>query len=499
MADDVIYVGLADIVKTAPTPEGTLLVYGRAAGETLDLDGQGLDRDWLASELPAWFKTAANMREMHQPIAAGVGKELEFKTDSQDWWLLSEAVDPVTITKLEKGVLTGYSVGIKAPKIIRDGRFPKGKIAGGKIIEISYGDRPADPLNKIDIMKTAGDPDPEASLEQAAQDLEETGVAHALSDDELKMLLPDVGKTDYSTEQRVEMAKKGEAIPVKNADGEIVNGAYPIGNEADLKNAVSSYGRASDKEETKTFITKRAKALKATDDLPEDWEGSTKGKLAEPDVGKDAWEAMNIAEMRGQLQALRDQLGPIGQPPATDGGVLAAVLAGTVDILGRFLFSEQFEALCEDDEGEPTEDGMVGMTASSHADKTPDADGDPAAPDITKVATADALKTLVADTMKAALEDGLAPVKEELAKVVGLTERIDKLEEQPAAPKVVLSTAERGSSVDQFTQPDALTALSALRERHQQMAEGAADPTLKSAHTSKVAEIDRAIRALPGS
>jgi hypothetical protein len=53
--DEIVYAPLAEIVKTQRTPAGTLLVYGRAAGETLDLDGQGLDGAWLAEQMPSWF------------------------------------------------------------------------------------------------------------------------------------------------------------------------------------------------------------------------------------------------------------------------------------------------------------------------------------------------------------------------------------------------------------------------------------------------------------
>jgi len=489
--EDVVRVGLADIVKTAPTPQGTLLVYGRAAGETLDLDGQALDLGWLAKELPEWFKTGGNMREMHQPIAAGVGKELEFREDSQDFWLLSEAVDPVTITKLEKGVLTGYSVGIKGPKVVRDPKFPGGKIVGGKIIEVSYGDRPADPLNKVDILKTAGEPDPEASLPDAGQPLEETGIAHALADDELKTLLPDLGKRAYSSEQRAEMARKGQAIPVENDDGEIVGGRYPIADKQDLGNAIRAFGRSSesDRAEVKAFITRRARALGATDMLPEDWEGSTRGKIAKTDQGKSMWEALNMAEMSGRLRTVRDQLGY----EALEGTDL--ILATLLDAVGWMCYREAMEASSEPDE--PEEMGMT-VAADQTKNETSDADGG-TAPDQTKVPEADALKTLMADAVKAALADGLGPVKEELAKVTGeVLERIERLEQEPAAPKVVLTPQDRSSTLDEFTQTDALSALSALRERHQKLADEAADPTMRSAHLSKVAEIDRAIKALPG-
>jgi cation transport regulator ChaB len=72
----------------------------------------------------------------------------------------------------------------------------------------------------------------------------------------------------YSAEQRREMAKSGEAMP---------DGSFPIKTRADVKNAVHDYGRGPQGEDSKVkaHIIKRAKALDATDLLPQDWPGST--------------------------------------------------------------------------------------------------------------------------------------------------------------------------------------------------------------------------------
>lgn len=74
-------------------------------------------------------------------------------------------------------------------------------------------------------------------------------------------------KKDYSDDKRKEMAESGEAMS---------DGSYPIKDKGDLKDAIDAYGRAKDKGKAKAHITARAKALKATDELPADWDGSTK-------------------------------------------------------------------------------------------------------------------------------------------------------------------------------------------------------------------------------
>jgi 2'-5' RNA ligase len=106
----------------------------------------------------------------------------------------------------------------------------------------------------------------------------------------LDRLFRDIDKAEYSTEQRIKFAEEGKAIPIKE-DGKIVGGRYPIDNEADLKNAISAYGRASDKAEAKAHIVRQAKRLKATDALPDDWDtsGSGASKSERTEIVVDLW------------------------------------------------------------------------------------------------------------------------------------------------------------------------------------------------------------------
>jgi len=79
---------------------------------------------------------------------------------------------------------------------------------------------------------------------------------------EKKMDLFDLEKKDYNTKQRRAMAGRGLAMP---------DGSYPIANEQDLKNAIQSFGRASDPAAVKRHIIRRARALGLVKLLPEDW------------------------------------------------------------------------------------------------------------------------------------------------------------------------------------------------------------------------------------
>lgn len=77
-------------------------------------------------------------------------------------------------------------------------------------------------------------------------------------------------KRDYSTTSRERMAESGNAMP---------DGSFPIANRADLMNAIRSVGRAKDYEKAKAHIVRRARALGATDMLPEDWKNTARKNM----------------------------------------------------------------------------------------------------------------------------------------------------------------------------------------------------------------------------
>lgn len=141
----------ASIVKYDKNEDGTLMVYGKATDDTLDLDSQICDPAWLDSAMPAWFKSGGNVREMHGPSAAGVAKEYESKSDGHFIGVL--VVDPLAAKKVETGVYQGFSIGIKSPRVVRDQKAANGRIIDGQIIEVSLVDRPANPSAKLILAK----------------------------------------------------------------------------------------------------------------------------------------------------------------------------------------------------------------------------------------------------------------------------------------------------------------------------------------------------------
>jgi hypothetical protein len=141
-----------EIVKSDLNADGTMMVYGKATDDSLDIDQQICDPVWLDRAMPEWFKSGGNIREQHSNIAAGVAKEYEKKTDGH--YIHALVVDPISVKKVETGVLKGFSIGIKAPRVIRDEKAANGRIIDGQIVEVSIVDRPANPNCQLVLAKS---------------------------------------------------------------------------------------------------------------------------------------------------------------------------------------------------------------------------------------------------------------------------------------------------------------------------------------------------------
>jgi hypothetical protein len=225
-----------EITKSDKQADGTLMVYGKATDDSLDIDQQICDPLWLDRAMPEWFKSGGNIREQHSAIAAGVAKEYEKKTDGH--YIHALVVDPVSVKKVDTGVLKGFSIGIKSPRVVRDQKAANGRIIDGQIVEVSLVDRPANPNCQLVLAKSV---DGESGMWKVEELLE---------------------KREFSSEERAGAAESGAAMP---------DGSYPIKSKNDLRNAIQSIGRAKNPAKVKQHIIRRARALGATDLLPEGW------------------------------------------------------------------------------------------------------------------------------------------------------------------------------------------------------------------------------------
>jgi hypothetical protein len=141
------------IEKADRNADGTMTVYGKATDDSIDIDQQICDGDWLDRAMPHWFKTGGNIREQHSNIAAGVATDYEAKADGH--YISALVVDPVSVKKVEAGVLKGFSIGIKNPRVTRDKSAANGRIVDGQIVEVSLVDRPANPNCQLMLAKSA--------------------------------------------------------------------------------------------------------------------------------------------------------------------------------------------------------------------------------------------------------------------------------------------------------------------------------------------------------
>ena len=148
--DEVLYSSVP-ITKSVVQEDGTLMVYGLATDSSLDHDKQIADPTWLATAMPKWFKDSGNIREQHSNIAAGVAKGLE--NDGDKWFVTAHVVDPVSVKKVEAGVLKEFSIGIRNARVVKDATAKGGRIVDGLIAELSLVDRGANMNAKFVIAK----------------------------------------------------------------------------------------------------------------------------------------------------------------------------------------------------------------------------------------------------------------------------------------------------------------------------------------------------------
>jgi hypothetical protein len=282
MATNTAY-AYAALEKADKNPDGTLTVYGKATDDSIDIDQQICDDEWLKRAMPDWMMSGGNVREQHSSIAAGVATEYEAKSDGH--YITALVVDPVSVKKVETGVLKGFSIGIRSPRVIRDSKAAGGRIVDGQIVEISLVDRPANPNAKMTIAKAIeggelmavkqGVPTPKEVFAGKSEDVEPTPVivegveAPAVVDAPVEEVAPVVEAAEVVVEDapaEVEapaeevvaeevVAEEADAEPAveeeaeKSVEGDIVKG------DIDLYNAALEAVVALIKAETDEVVT----------------------------------------------------------------------------------------------------------------------------------------------------------------------------------------------------------------------------------------------------
>lgn len=104
-----------------------------------------------------------------------------------------------------------------------------------------------------------------------------------------------LAKAKYSASELRQMAKDGRAF--RNPDG---TPSYPIGDEADLDNAVHAVGRGGASHDAiRRFIMRRAKQLGASGKIPDNWQ-------SDGSIQKAVEKAMDSADFHEGMEALED-------------------------------------------------------------------------------------------------------------------------------------------------------------------------------------------------
>jgi len=337
--------------------KGYLNVKGLATDDTLDLDEQICDPQWLKTAMPKWFEIG-NIREQHDGSKA-VGKATSMTSQGTGFAIGAKIVDPVAAMKVEEGVYTGFSIGIKGAYVdMNDPRAPRGVIKGGQIVEVSVVDRPANPSASFELAKTVGDvmtksvemqdnseevnnaPDlatgefylpcsgcngtgevhtgaDEGASTHACEACGGTGKGSSMDsediqtptatsnealaaeeeNDPLKSTDAEVEKREFTEAEREAASESGAAMP---------DGSFPIKTVKDLKNAIQAFGRAKDPAKAKAHIKARAKALGKEDLIPDNWKGADADLVKADDMEHDPAEL--IAVRAGLIALIKAEL-----------------------------------------------------------------------------------------------------------------------------------------------------------------------------------------------
>lgn len=277
----------AEIVKSERDEAGDLIVYGKATGPDLDLDGQICDPKWLKKAMPEWF-TFGNIREMHGPIAAGIG--IELSPEGDDWMLKSKCIDPSTARKIEAGVLKGYSVGIRDGRVTKDAAAPGGRIVGGKIVEVSYVDRPCNPTAKMAIAK----------MSKSAETLEAVEAVPA-ADDSSRTATDDKGSAGGTVPGVVESAKDDDRAQPGGSGADVI--AADSG-EAAPADAVESAEKSLARGVGRTILA-GLKTLKYRGEAPVLNKAATSQDIASAEACMSAIGALVASEAQGLIDGLQ--------------------------------------------------------------------------------------------------------------------------------------------------------------------------------------------------
>ena len=281
-------------------------VWGVATSDAVDSQGDIIDYDASKKAVADWLKSTANIREMHDSKKA-VGKAFDAQFDDANRKItvgayISRSADGEnTWQKVKEGILSAYSVGgsikdsvlDKAKDAVTGVEQTVNRVTDWTMSELSLVDNPANPDARIVMVKSADGKSLDYVDFQKILDHVDKTIAKTINVNDLNVpaawwvqkyqnneltksaikefelnQLEKMEKRDFSDKKRQALADAGKALP---------DGSFPIENKSDLANAIKAFGRAKDPAKAKAHIIAQAKALGATDLLPDDWNVKSKG------------------------------------------------------------------------------------------------------------------------------------------------------------------------------------------------------------------------------
>lgn len=244
------------IEKAERQADGSLLVKGPCTNDDVDSDRQIVDPEFAARGLPKWLATGANVREMHQAKAIGLGVTLEREANTH--WLTARIIEPTAVRLAEEKVLRAFSVGIANAKIdfTKNPKARGGTIVDGDFVEVSLVDRPANAACKVDIVKMASDGTAEFTDVITKADSDDH--YEDMGDEDAQKHCGDVECQVCVVEKRKLSAHARDSLP--DSDFALPGRRYPIHDENHARNAlsrVSEYGTPEEKAKVRAAVHKR--------------------------------------------------------------------------------------------------------------------------------------------------------------------------------------------------------------------------------------------------
>ncbi len=151
---------LGRISKVEDQGDGTILVYGIASTPKRDSDGESFTADCMRDAIPDYMAKRRALREMHQSIAAGTTTEL-FVDDDDTTRITAHVVDPVSVKKVQTGVLKMFSIEGVVPPGGRDTKDRKviNKLKLREISLVDIGSNEDANLEGYEVVKLDGEGD----------------------------------------------------------------------------------------------------------------------------------------------------------------------------------------------------------------------------------------------------------------------------------------------------------------------------------------------------